>query len=75
MSVAEIQNLAPGDRFYFMKDKTRTVYTYIEKKFERYRYGWLAGWVKKDGDRHAVKVKTGREVVFLRHNVEVYKTL
>lgn len=63
----EVKNLLPGDRFYKLNDKKKTVLEIVEEKVKKTHFQTYSVFAKKDGQRFADPMKSNTMVVFLRH--------
>lgn len=62
-----IGELQPGDRFYFLKDKKKTVWQKIEHEVKRTHFQTYSNFAKQDGQKYEQPFKRLTEVIFLRH--------
>ncbi|WP_442795334.1 hypothetical protein [Pelobium manganitolerans] len=64
--ITEIKNLAPGDRFYKLTDKTKKVYQKVQAKTKTTQYQTYSHFATARGEKFPQPFKSNTAVVFLR---------
>ena len=70
--ITEIKNLALGDRFYKLKDKSKKVFEKVEAKTKTTQYQTYKDFAKVRGEKFPQPFKSETAVVFLRSAAGVF---